>query len=175
MIVFKSKLEIIGYENILRPFALNLTRSREEAEDLIQDTFFRALANREKFADGTNLKAWLYTIMRNIFINNYRKKKKVQIINETEENKHMLSHFYKTEKNGAEGIFIQEAIANAMLEMSEDITAPFMMYNNGFKYMEIAEKLDLPLGTVKSRIFLARKQFQSKLIKMGFINSTSGI
>ena len=63
-------VEIMQYERMLRPFAFNLTKNREECEDLVQDTFFRALSNKEKFEEGTNIKAWLFTIMRNIFINN---------------------------------------------------------------------------------------------------------
>ena len=78
--------EVMQYENILRPFAFTLTRNKEEMEDLIQDTLYRALVNKEKFNEGTNIKAWLFTIMRNIFINNYRRSKNSKVITDTSAN-----------------------------------------------------------------------------------------
>jgi RNA polymerase sigma-70 factor (ECF subfamily) len=168
-------VEIMQYERILRPFAFNLTKSREESEDLIQDTFYRALSNQEKFAEGTNIKAWLFTIMRNIFINNYRRNQKHQVVTDTSENQYLLNSTKKTEKNGSERAFMAEDIEKAMVEVSKDFTEPFLMYYNGFKYQEIAEKLDLPLGTVKSRIFFARKELQAKLKEMGIGNSAYNI
>ena len=75
--------EILQYERLLRPFAYNLTQSQEETEDLIQDTFYKALMNQDKFSEGTNLKGWLFTIMRNIFINNYHKKQRNIKVNDS--------------------------------------------------------------------------------------------
>ncbi|MCX6199058.1 MAG: RNA polymerase sigma factor [Bacteroidetes bacterium] len=164
--------EIQQYESILRPFAFNLTKSREATEDLIQDTFYRALLNSEKFLEGTNIKAWLFTIMRNVFINNYRRQKKSNIVTDTSENQYLLNSTKKIEKNDSERSFIAEDISKAMRKVSSDFTEPFMMYFNGFSYQEIAEELDLPLGTVKSRIFFARKELQSKLKERGVLNST---
>lgn len=164
--------EIMQYERILRPFAINLTHSREESEDLLQDTFYRAIANRDKFSEGTNIKAWLFTIMKNIFINNYRRNQKRNVITDTSDNQYLLNSTKKTERNGSERSFLTEDIQRAMAEVSADFTEPFLMYFNGYKYQEIAEKLDLPLGTVKSRIFFARKELQSKLKAMGLENST---
>ncbi len=163
--------EIMQYENILRPFAFNLTKSRQETEDLIQDTFCRALANQEKFSEGTNIKAWLFTIMRNIFINNYRRKKKSNTVTDTSENHYLLNSTKVVEKNAAEQSFLAEDIKKAMRQVSSDFTEPFMMYYKGFHYQEISEKLDLPLGTVKSRIFFARKELQSKLKTLGVVNA----
>ncbi len=159
------------YEPILKPFAFNLTKSLEEAEDLIQDTFYRALANRDKFAEGTNFKAWLFTIMRNIFINNYRKKRKSHTVSDSFENPALLNNSRTVTKNYSERTFLAEDIEKAMNEVSRDYTAPFLMYYNGFHYQEIAEKLNLPLGTVKSRIFSARKELQDRLRVLGVTNS----
>lgn len=164
--------EIHQYESILRPFAFNLTKSREATEDLIQDTFYRALSNSEKFLEGTNIKAWLFTIMRNLFINNYRKQKKSNTVTDTSDNQYLLNSTKKIEKNDSERSFLAEDISKAMREVSSDFTEPFMMYFNGFSYQEIAEQLDLPLGTVKSRIFFARKELQSKLKERGVLNSS---
>ena len=163
--------DIMQYENILRPFAFNLTKSSEAAADLIQDTFYRALSNEEKFAEGTNIKAWLFTIMRNIFINNYRRQKKSNTITDTSDNQYLLNSTKKIEKNDSERSFLAEDIEKAMSEVSKDFTEPFMMYYKGFHYQEISEQLDLPLGTVKSRIFFARKELQSKLKGLGVVNS----
>jgi len=163
--------EIMQYQRILRPFAFNLTHSMEESEDLIQDTFYRAIANKDKFSEGTNIKAWLFTIMKNIFINNYRKNQKKNVITDTSENQYLLNSTKKVEHNGSEVNFLAADIEKAMKEVSVDFTEPFMMYFNGFKYQEIAEQLNLPLGTVKSRIFFARKELQNKLKGMGIANS----
>lgn len=172
---FHSETELTKYEQLLRPFAFNLTQSREESEDLIQDTFCRALVNQDKFNEGTNIKGWLFTIMRNIFINNYRKKQRGHAILDSSENQFLLNSTYKTEINGSEAIFLSEAISGAMKQISEDFTGPFMMHFNGYPYLEIAEKFNLPLGTVKSRIFFARKELQARLKEMGISNSSSGI
>ncbi len=164
--------DIMQYEQLLRPFAFNLTHSKEATEDLLQDTFYRALANKEKFSEGTNIKAWLFTIMRNIFINNYRRSKKSNTVTDTSENQYLLNSTFKTERNGSENSFLAEDIAKAMKEVSTDFTEPFMMYFNGYHYQEIADKLNLPLGTVKSRIFFARKELQARLKSMGVKNSS---
>jgi RNA polymerase sigma-70 factor (ECF subfamily) len=163
--------ELTQYEKILRPFAFNLTKSREATEDLIQDTFYRALANSDKFSEGTNVKAWLFTIMRNIFINDYRRKQKSHTVTDTSENQFLLNSTKKVEKNEAERGFLAEEIEKALKGVSSDFTTPFLMYYNGFHYQEIAEHMSLPLGTVKSRIFFARKELQSRLKSVGINHS----
>jgi RNA polymerase sigma factor (sigma-70 family) len=97
--------EIMQYADLLRPFAFNLTHSKEATEDLLQDTFYRAIINKDKFSEGTNIKAWLFTIMRNIFINNYRRSKKSNTITDTSENQYLLNSTFKTESNGSERNF----------------------------------------------------------------------
>ncbi len=163
MATINFEMEILQYESVLRPFAFNLTRSAAETDDLIQDTFYRALANRDKFNPGTNIKAWLCTVMRNIFINNYRRQKKSNTIVDTSENQFLLNSTSKIESNTAERSFLADDITKAMRTVSKDFIEPFMMYYQGFHYQEISEKLDLPLGTVKSRIFFARKELQNRL------------
>src|ERR1700729_3395524 len=106
-------VEIMQYERMLRPFAFNLTKNREETEDLVQDTFFRALANKEKFEEGTNIKAWLFTIMRNIFINNYRKNQKRNTVTDTSDNQYLLNSTKEIEKNGSERAFLAQDIEKA--------------------------------------------------------------
>jgi RNA polymerase sigma-70 factor (ECF subfamily) len=171
-ITAKFNSELLEYEKILRPFAYTLTNNPVETEDLVQDTFFRALSNSDKFLEGTNIKAWLFTIMRNIFINSYRRKKLSRVMVDTSENQYLLHSTKRTEKNGSERTLLAEDISNALSNVSPAFTEPFLMYFNGFHYDEIAEKLDLPLGTVKSRIFCARKELQARLKQMGIVNAS---
>ena len=171
MTTIEFSTELFRYDQVLRPFAYNLVKSKEESEDLIQDTFYRALANQDKFMEGTNIKAWLFTIMKNIFINNYRKNQKKNTITDTSDNQYLLNSTRKTLSNDGESTLLKEVIDHAIEDVSSEFTEPFMMYYTGFKYQEIATKLDLPLGTVKSRIFFARKEIQSRLKAMGIEHS----
>jgi RNA polymerase sigma-70 factor, ECF subfamily len=155
--------EIINFGNTLRPFAYNLTKDMEEAKDLVQETIYKALKYKDKFSEGTNLKAWMFTIMRNIFINNYRRKVKQQTVVDTSENKFMIDSTPLTAKNEGMNKLVMQDINHAIDNLNSDIKVPFMMHFEGFKYQEIADELALPLGTVKSRIFFARRELKSKL------------
>lgn len=147
----------------LYSFAYNLTKNIEDAKDLIQETTYRALLNRDKFKMDTNLKAWLYTIMKNIFINNYRRQVKRQTVTDETENQFYINTLAKTTVNEGEVRLGLTEIENALADIDENIRVPFVMYFEGYKYHEIAEHLDIPLGTVKSRIFFARKELQRRL------------
>jgi len=153
----------INLESSLRSFAYNLTKNEEDAHDLYQETALRAVSNREKFNPGTNFKAWLFTIMKNIFINNYRKKVKKNTIIDSTENMYFINSGSVVISNDA-GANILMAELNKMIASLEDsIRVPFLKHFEGFKYQEIADELDLPLGTVKSRIFFARKALKEKI------------
>ena len=128
------------------------------------------MRNQEKFDEGTNIKAWLFTIMRNIFINNYRRDKRRVVVKESSDKPRLLENAGPVVSNGSEKQFMAESIRNAMKEVNKDFTEPFLMYNEGFHYHEISEKLDIPLGTVKSRIFVARRELRSRLQKMGILD-----
>lgn len=159
----KFSKSVLNYSVNLKPYAINLTKDFEAAKDLLQETMYRALMNEDKYTKGTNLKAWLFTIMRNIFINNYRKKSKRNTIIDTTDNLYYLNSTQDALPNSAESAFVIEDIEVAIDSLSDDYRVPFMMYFNGFKYQEIADYLGLPLGTVKSRIFFARKQLKAQL------------
>lgn len=150
---------------LLNSFAYNLTKNSEDAKDLYQETAFRAMTNRDKFRPGTNLKAWLFTIMKNIFINNYRKKMKANTIMDNTDNLYYLNSGSNSIDNAADSnILIKEL--TGMIDLLDDSTRiPFMMHYQGFKYQEIADHLDLPLGTVKSRIFFARKDLKAQIAR----------
>ena len=149
--------------NMLNAFAYNLTKNMEEAKDLYQETAFRALTNRDKFRPGTNFKAWSFTIMKNIFINNYRKKSKANTIFDSTDNLYYLNSGKNSINNGAESNIMMEELVKMVDELDDNIRTPFEMYFEGYKYQEIADHLELPLGTVKSRIFFARKALKEKV------------
>jgi RNA polymerase sigma-70 factor (ECF subfamily) len=163
--------EISNYSKTLKPYAMNLTRSVEDTEDLIQDTMIKALVNFDKFQEGTNLKAWLYTIMKNIFINNYRKKSKFNFVRDESENGYMINLSTQKTYNLVERYQLNEELTNVIDIVDKILSTAFVMHYEGVKYEEISEKLNLPLGTVKSRIFLAKKKMQSLLVDRG-IDST---
>ncbi|MEO6721172.1 MAG: RNA polymerase sigma factor [Ferruginibacter sp.] len=147
----------------LKPFAVTLTRDNEVAKDLLQETMFRALANKEKYNVGTNIKAWLYTIMRNIFINNYRRKAKQNTIFDSTSNDFLINYNQVTISNAAEGALRMKDIQKAIYGLPEIFRSPFMLYFEGYKYHEIADMLKEPLGTIKSRIHFARKLLKEQL------------
>lgn len=147
----------------LRPFAITLTRDNEAAQDLFQETMFRALSNEEKYNDGTNIKAWLYTIMRNIFINNYRRKAKQNTIFDSSPNEFLLNTAQAIAPNVAESNLKIKEIQAAIHELPDIFRNPFMLYFDGYKYNEIAHMLNEPLGTIKSRIHFARKLLKEKI------------
>ncbi len=158
---FKQRL--LGLQGNLLNFAYQLTTNREEAHDLLQDTTLKALDNEEKYVDNVNFKGWIFTIMRNIFINNYRQTvRKATVIDQTED----LYHLNISQESGLstpEGSYAVKEISSVLDEFTDDYRIPFNMYVAGYKYNEIAEKMNLPLGTIKSRIFFARKRLRKRL------------
>ena len=159
----KFQDRLLGLQDNLLNFAYMLTANREEAKDLLQDTTLKALDNEDKYIDNVNFKGWVFTIMRNIFINNYRRVVRNQtIIDQTED----LYHLNLPQDSGfasPEGSFTVKEITTAINSFSEEYRIPCSMHVAGYKYHEIAEKMDLPLGTVKSRIFFARQRLQEML------------
>ncbi|MCY7310898.1 MAG: RNA polymerase sigma factor [Bacteroidota bacterium] len=149
--------------DFLKPFAINLTRDTEAANDLYQDTLYKALANQEKYNEGTNIKAWLFTIMRNIFINNYRRKAKQKTIFDNTPNDYLLNQKQVIVNNAAESDLRIKEINKAIQQLPEIFKTPFLLYFDGYKYNEIAEVLIEPLGTIKSRIHFARKLLKEQI------------
>lgn len=154
---------LVDNAEFLRPFAATLTRDNDTAQDLYQETMYRALANKDKYNVGTNIKAWLYTIMRNIFINNYRRKAKQNTIFDNTPNEFLLNYNQAVSANAAEGILKLKDIQAAIHGLPEIFRNPFMLYFDGYKYNEIADMLGEPLGTIKSRIHFARKLLKAQI------------
>ncbi|MFC3880055.1 RNA polymerase sigma factor [Algoriphagus namhaensis] len=148
----------------LKPFALKLTRDMDDANDLLQDTMVKAFTNKDKFTEGTNLKAWLYTIMKNTFITNYQRMVRRGTFVDTTENLHYLNSSSVQIENGAYQNFTMDDTYEAINNLDDVYKTPFMMHYRGFKYHEIADKLDIPIGTVKNRIHIARKILKEDLM-----------
>lgn len=157
------KKRLVGLQSNLMNFAYQLTTSREAAQDLVQDTTLKVLDNESKYVDNVNFKGWVFTIMRNIFINNYRRQVRSATVVDTTEDLYHLNLSQESGLSTPEGSFAAHEISDAINSFSEEYREPFSMYIAGYKYTEIAQKMSLPLGTVKSRIFFARKRLQGIL------------
>ena len=151
--------------DFLKPFAVNLTKDNETANDLYQETLYKALANQEKYNVGTNIKAWLFTIMRNIFINDYRRKAKQKTLFDNSPGDYLINLKQVAVRNAAESSLQLKEINAAIHKLPEIFKTPFVLYFDGYKYQEIADLLGEPLGTVKSRIHFARKLLKDRLTR----------
>ncbi|WP_302607897.1 RNA polymerase sigma factor [uncultured Bacteroides sp.] len=163
MNTYSFRKDLLALQEELLRFAYKLTADREEANDLLQETSLRALDNEGKFETGTNFRGWMYTIMRNIFINNYRKIVREQIFVDQTDNQYHLSMPQEAGFANTEGACDLKEMHRIVNALPRDYKVPFSMHVSGFKYREIAERLDLPLGTVKSRIFFTRQKLQHEL------------
>lgn len=158
----KFKQDLMSLQANMLHFALMLTSNRDDAMDLLQDTTLKALDNEGKYTANTNFKGWVFTIMRNIFINNYRRATRAATVVDTTENLYHINHNRDSGFETPEGTVGAAEIMAAINSFSDDYRVPFSMHVQGYKYTEIAEKMNLPLGTVKSRIYLARKRLQER-------------
>lgn len=155
--------DLLSVQTELLNFAYKLTADREEANDLLQETSLKALDNEDKYTAETNFKGWIYTIMRNIFINNYRKALRDQTYVDQTDNQFYLNQNIDIEGDSTEGSYDLKEMRRIVNALPKGYRIPFSMYVSGFKYREIADKLGLPLGTVKSRIYFTRQKLQEEL------------
>lgn len=155
--------EISRLRSTLSQFTRRFTTDRDEMNDLVQDTILKALIYRDKFRNGTNLKGWLFTIMRNTFINNYRKNQRSRTFQDNTENLHFLNVTDTYTFNSPDTAFEYKDIWGHINSLRDELLIPFKMHTSGYKYQEIAEHLGIPIGTVKNRIFHARKEIQKQL------------
>ncbi|WP_026897844.1 sigma-70 family RNA polymerase sigma factor [Daejeonella oryzae] len=147
----------------LKMYALHFTHDADDANDLVQDTMLKAITYYNKFKEGTNLKGWLYTIMKNTFINNYRRFVKISSFVTKSDDISSANLVFSSTKNQGESKFIMDDIKNAMSKLPQEYYVPFTMYFEGHKYHEIADHLTIPIGTVKTRIHVARKLLKKGL------------
>lgn len=156
---------LLSNAEYLKPFAVTLTHDTEAARDLVQETMYRALANEEKYQGGTNIKAWLYTIMRNIFINHYRRKVKQPVVYDDTPNEALLNHQQSGIANDAVVTLGVKEIKKAIFNLPDIFRVPFLLYIDGYKYHEISGMLNEPLGTIKSRIHFARRLLKTEITR----------
>ncbi len=159
--LFKSS--VLGMQGNLFSFALKLTLNREEAQDLVQDTTLKALNNEDKFVENSNFKGWMLTIMRNIFINNYRKASRENTMVESADECERINIAQYSDTETPDGAYSLGEISTIIASFPAEYREPFSMHLAGYKYEEISEKLSMPLGTVKSRIFFTRKRLREIL------------
>lgn len=154
---------VIGIQDKLLHYAKTLTYNEEDAKDLLQDSVVRALNFRHKFVENTNFNAWMHVIMRNTFINDYRKKSRTSKKDTSMDEVPFLSNFHFTRETPEMSINLDN-INQTIERLDTDLKTPFQMHVFGYKYKEIADKLELPIGTVKSRISFARKKLQQMIM-----------
>jgi RNA polymerase sigma-70 factor (ECF subfamily) len=163
MTAIEFNTRIISEKGSLKSYALSLTHNLEDAQDLLQDTYLKAIKYRAKFEDSTNLRAWLFTIMKNTFINAYRRNTKIKKLVSTGDEIALNRAFKQNSYEQSESRINAKAIIKEINGLTDEYKVPFTRYYNGYKYEEIAHEMNLPLGTVKSRIFLARKILMKSL------------
>ncbi len=163
MTAIEFNTRILQENMSLKNFAWSLTRNYEDAMDLVQETMLKAIRYRQKFEENTNLRAWLFTIMKNTFINSYRKNTKKRALISQGDDIAMQRAFSQNSHNQSESRINAKEIIGCIKNLHDDYKIPFTRYYNGYKYEEIAQHMNLPLGTVKSRIFVARKMLMERL------------
>lgn len=162
MSTYEFQQHLVSMRQQLYYFALSLTRNRETAQDLLQESLLRALTYREKFQDNTNFKAWLYTIMRNTFINDHRRGKRTSAVMDRVEQQQWHTMRVETAASTESRVKLRE-IDSSLSRLEDTFREPFRMHHDGFKYHEIADRLGIPIGTVKSRIHQARHRLMDML------------
>lgn len=163
MTALEFTYQIAGLRATLYLFTRRFTRDRDESLDLVQDTMLKALTYKDRFRDDTNLKGWLFTIMRNTFINQYRKAKRGRTSRDTTKDLFFLNVEDTHTFHKPDTAFEYYEILKKIDFLREDLLIPFKMHANGYKYNEISKQLNIPIGTVKNRIFNARKEIQKSL------------
>jgi RNA polymerase sigma-70 factor, ECF subfamily len=144
-------------------YAMNLTKNRDDSQDLLQDTCIKALKYSSKLDNHDNIISWLMTIMKNTFINNYRQKKLHSLVMD------VTPELFYIDKGSDKGHISPEStlavkdILGAINDLDHKYQVPFKMYLHGYKYEEIADEMEITLGTVKRRIHLARQELMSVL------------
>jgi RNA polymerase sigma factor (sigma-70 family) len=163
MTAIEFNYQLTNLSGNLERFAMSLTSNHEDALDLLQETFAKAITYRDKFEDNTNLKAWTFTIMKNTFINNYRRAVKANTTFDNTDDLYFLNLNKEATSNTPDSEFTVKEIQKSIDELDDEFKKPFLLHTQGFKYKEIADQLNLKIGTVKSRIFFTRKKLMEKL------------
>lgn len=155
------RLQLLEQQAHLLRYARSLTPNNEDANDLLQETLLRALLFQSSYQEGTNLRAWVFTIMRHTFINHYRRNARKNTAFDNTDNQLLLNS--RPSNVQTDELTNCNEMNQAVEQLSDEFRVPFEMHTQGYKYREIADKLDLCIGTVKSRIFFSRQKLQAQL------------
>jgi RNA polymerase sigma-70 factor (ECF subfamily) len=153
--------QLLSLQSSLEKFAFSLTLQREGAKDLVQETCLKALSNQDKYIINDNFKAWIFTIMKNTFINDYRRNFRVKIYHDLD----IIDHFKFYGSDEPDSVYLHKEMTQNIEQLNDKFRIPFKMHFNGYKYKEIADVLNLNIGTVKSRIFFSRKKLMDQLAR----------
>jgi RNA polymerase sigma-70 factor (ECF subfamily) len=156
---------ILKLNPLLERFALSLTQNKEDANDIVQETYLKALSNQKQFQDDTNLKAWIFSILKNTFINKCRREKKLNTIFDWTKEHSYINQTLDERYASPESTLQEKEIYHLINKLPITLHTPFMMYLKGYKYREIAKELNIKEGTIKSRIFFARKELMNNINK----------
>lgn len=154
--------QLLSLRQQLYYFALGLTKDRDDALDLLQESLLRAITFREMFRDSTNFKAWVFTIVKNTFINGHRRNTRKRQLMQSVERERGAVTMARTSAS-SESLIVSDELQRSLSQLDETFRKPFLMHHEGFKYHEIAEQMQIPVGTVKSRIHQARQRLQAML------------
>ena len=157
--------KLVSLQPGLMRIARSLTKDTDEAKDLVQETVLKSLQFRNKFLPDSNLEGWTYTILKNTFINNYRRSLRHKTLNVIKKEGVPQSYPYSSVTDNPESIYSSRELEKAIDKLDDNVKLPFKMHYEGYKYKEIAKSLKLNLGTVKSKIFFARKKLMKQLIE----------
>lgn len=163
MTAVEFSYQLTSLQNNLSRFAYSLTLNREDAMDLLQETMLKALRSRSQFLDNTNFRAWTFTIMKNTFINSYRRRIHQRNVFDRSPDAHYLNQNQDTFYDVPDSVYSAKELSAMINKLGDEYRAPLQMHIAGYKYKEIAEDLGLNLGTVKSRIFFARQKLMRSL------------
>lgn len=155
---------LLSLQGNMYNFALSLTADTTKAEDLLQDTSLKVLNNKKMYRENTNFKGWVFTVMRNLFINDYHRTVRTRdIFDANADITYLGAHSDSEGLSTPDRALSLTEINQAINDLEDEYRSPFSMYLEGYKYKEIAQTMDLPIGTVKSRIYFARKKLQESL------------
>lgn len=159
----KLESQLVALQTNLLNFAYSLTMNRSDAEDLLQDTTLKVLDNEDKYTQNVNFKGWVFTIMKNLFINNCRKELRNGNVVDRSEDLYLMNSNADLSPETPEGSVSVREITGMLEQLPTELRKPFSMHLAGYKYAEIAKYTELPVGTIKSRIFFARRRLQDLL------------
>lgn len=155
--------QLLSLENSLLKYAYRFNLKGADAKDLVQETYLRVLINREKYVDNKKFKSWAFTIMKNTFVDSYRRGLRKAAYTVQLNESFLLSIPEPVGYDNPDSSYHAGEIKQNIENLNDKLRLPFKMYVEGYKYSEIADELDLKIGTVKNRIFLSRKQLMSQM------------